>query len=234
MSVVFSGSELINIAIGIERRGITFYDIMAKSTDNEGARAVFDELVEMEREHLKTFQDMLEKADEHRDAEVPKHSSVRRVVHHNAEYEPPPGAPRDGRSYMVLQWPLPATGVNSLYGKRADPLDGFERNRNSMRIFEADYGAVVSAAADGVVIWAGWNAGHGRQVIIEHPGGFRTGYSHLSQLLTYLGGAIRTGDPVGLVGNSGRSTGPHLHFGITRDDVYVDPLDVLGVPQPID
>jgi rubrerythrin len=72
MSVVFSGNDLINIAIDIERRGITFYDIMAKSIDNEMARAVFEELVEMEREHLKTFQDMLEKADEHRNAEVPR------------------------------------------------------------------------------------------------------------------------------------------------------------------
>lgn len=71
MSTVFSGSELINIAIGIERRGITFYDIMAKSTDNEIARAVFEELVEMEREHLKTFQDMLDRADEHQPAEIP-------------------------------------------------------------------------------------------------------------------------------------------------------------------
>jgi rubrerythrin len=72
MSVVFSGDELINIAIGIERRGITFYDVMAKSTDNEMARAIFNELVEMEREHLKTFQGMLEKADEHRDTEATK------------------------------------------------------------------------------------------------------------------------------------------------------------------
>jgi rubrerythrin len=71
MSVVFSGNELINIAIGIERRGITFYDIMAKSTDNENARAVFEELVEMEREHLKTFQAILEQVDESPVAEVP-------------------------------------------------------------------------------------------------------------------------------------------------------------------
>jgi len=71
MSTVFSGGELINIAIGIERRGITFYDIMAKSTDSEMARAVFEELVEMEREHLKTFQDMLEQVDEHPATEVP-------------------------------------------------------------------------------------------------------------------------------------------------------------------
>jgi rubrerythrin len=59
MSVVFSGDELINIAIDIERRGISFYDIMAKSTDNEMAREVFSNLALMEREHLKTFQDML-------------------------------------------------------------------------------------------------------------------------------------------------------------------------------
>ena len=60
MSIVFSAGELINIAIGIERRGITFYDIMAKSTDNEQARDVFEGLVQMERQHLKMFQDILD------------------------------------------------------------------------------------------------------------------------------------------------------------------------------
>jgi rubrerythrin len=62
MSIVFSASEMINIAIGIERRGITFYDVMAKSTDNEQARDVFEGLVRMERQHLKLFQDMLDEA----------------------------------------------------------------------------------------------------------------------------------------------------------------------------
>ncbi len=65
MSIVFSGSDLINIAIDIERRGIMFYDIMAKSTDNEDARAVFEGLVEMERQHIKIFEDMLDEADKH-------------------------------------------------------------------------------------------------------------------------------------------------------------------------
>ncbi len=63
MSIAFSVSELINIAIGIERRGITFYDIMAKSTDNEIAKHVFQALVNMEREHIKIFEDMLDEAD---------------------------------------------------------------------------------------------------------------------------------------------------------------------------
>ena len=65
MSIAFSIGELIDIAIGIERRGITFYDVMAKSTDNEIARRVFQGLVEMEREHIEIFQNMLGEADKY-------------------------------------------------------------------------------------------------------------------------------------------------------------------------
>ena len=70
MSIVFSISELINIAIGIERRGITFYDIMAKSTDNEIARETFQSLADMEREHIQIFQDMLGEADKYPPSET--------------------------------------------------------------------------------------------------------------------------------------------------------------------
>ena len=65
MSITFSNSQLIDIAIGIEKRGIAFYDIMAKSTDNAMARDVFQHLVNMEREHVQIFQGMLDKADEY-------------------------------------------------------------------------------------------------------------------------------------------------------------------------
>jgi rubrerythrin len=59
MSIAFSPGELVNIAIGIERSGITFYDIMARTTDNEKAREIFEDFVGMEREHLNLFQEML-------------------------------------------------------------------------------------------------------------------------------------------------------------------------------
>jgi rubrerythrin len=64
MSIAFSSQELLNIAIGIEQRGISFYDIMAKSTDNEEARTIFEALVEMERVHLETFQNIKRSLDE--------------------------------------------------------------------------------------------------------------------------------------------------------------------------
>ena len=70
MSIVFSVNELINIAIGIERRGITFYDIMARSTDDEMARDVFQGLADMEREHIQIFQDMLGEADKYQSSET--------------------------------------------------------------------------------------------------------------------------------------------------------------------
>jgi len=71
MSIVFSGDELLNIAISIERRGMTFYDIMAKSTDNELARAIFEALVNMEREHINIFQDMMDAIDSSHTSESP-------------------------------------------------------------------------------------------------------------------------------------------------------------------
>lgn len=65
MSISFSGSELINIAIGIEQRGVAFYDIMARSTENESARELFSYLTNMEREHIRIFQGMLGEADKY-------------------------------------------------------------------------------------------------------------------------------------------------------------------------
>ncbi len=70
MSISYYGNELINIAIGIERRGIAFYDIMARSTENAITREVFQYLVGMEREHLKIFQNMLNEADKHETPET--------------------------------------------------------------------------------------------------------------------------------------------------------------------
>ena len=71
MPVSFSGNELINIAIGIERKGIAFYDIMAKSTENTTARGAFHYLTDMEREHVKIFQGMLNEAAKYQPSETP-------------------------------------------------------------------------------------------------------------------------------------------------------------------
>lgn len=130
---------------------------------------------------------------------------------------------------LQLGWPLPATGVSSLFGRRMDPLDGTSRFHYGVDL-TADYGQVVVASEAGRVAYSGWNAGHGRQVVIDHAGGYRTSYSHLSQTLVHAGIEIVAGQAVGRVGNSGRSTGAHLHYEVTRFGMHVDPLDHLGMP----
>lgn len=130
---------------------------------------------------------------------------------------------------MMLQWPLPTTGVTSAFGARADPIEGDARFHYGIDL-EAQYGQVVRAAAAGRVGAVGWNNGHGRQIMITHAGGFHTGYSHLSSTMVYEGQIVEAGEPLGLVGTSGRTTGPHLHFEVMRYGSHVDPLSVLGVP----
>ena len=71
MSISFSSGELINIAIGIERRGIAFYDVMARSTENAEARDIFQYLADMEREHMQIFQGMLGEAEKYQPSESP-------------------------------------------------------------------------------------------------------------------------------------------------------------------
>lgn len=145
------------------------------------------------------------------------------------DIEPPsmwgPGAPRQ----ITLQWPLPTTGVTSLFGRRPDPIEKRERFHYGVDL-EATYGAVVHASAAGKVLFAGWNAGHGRQIVLAHAGGYQTGYSHLAQVLVYEGTYVQAGQPIGFAGNSGRSTGPHLHFEVTRWGGHLDPLNLLGIP----
>jgi murein DD-endopeptidase MepM/ murein hydrolase activator NlpD len=90
----------------------------------------------------------------------------------------------------------------------------------------------VHAAADGVVVFAGWAGGSGRTVRIQHRGGRETLYGHLSTILAKEGWEVARGEVIGLLGKSGRATGHHLHFAYFVDGDAVDPLDHLE-PIPI-
>jgi murein DD-endopeptidase MepM/ murein hydrolase activator NlpD len=77
------------------------------------------------------------------------------------------------------------------------------------------------------VISAGWLGGHGRTVVIQHPGGYQTVYAHMRQIMIPMGAEVDPGSPLGFVGSSGRSTGPHLHFEVRQGGVPLDPLDLV-------
>ena len=88
-------------------------------------------------------------------------------------------------------------------------------------------GTPVRAAGGGTVSQAGADAEYGRFVLIAHPDGLESMYGHLDRVLVSTGATVGAGDVVGLSGNSGRSTAPHLHFEVRRDGRHVDPLPLI-------
>ena len=89
------------------------------------------------------------------------------------------------------------------------------------------YGTPNRAAASGTVIYAGWLGGYGNLVVVDHGNGLSTAYAHASSILVSVGQSVSQGQTVSLVGSTGHSTGPHLHFEVRLNGVAVDPLPYL-------
>lgn len=116
--------------------------------------------------------------------------------------------------------------VTSGFGLRADPFDGHPEEHHGLDL-GAPAGTPILAAADGVVQSAGTRGGYGQAVEIQHPGGVTTLYGHASALLVQPGQHVKKGQAIGLVGQTGKATGPHLHFEVRVGHRPVDPSYVL-------
>jgi murein DD-endopeptidase MepM/ murein hydrolase activator NlpD len=125
-----------------------------------------------------------------------------------------------------MRWPVEQAAISSLFGARIDPLDGGRRMHRGLDL-SAERGELVEAAAAGWVVRAGPAGGYGLMVEVRHPGDVTTRYGHLSAILCTPGDAVEPGRPLGLVGQTGRATGPHLHFEVWRAGIAVDPLPWL-------
>ncbi|QRK08920.1 M23 family metallopeptidase [Archangium violaceum] len=128
---------------------------------------------------------------------------------------------------LRFTWPVDPVIITSVFGSRVHPITGKERDHLGLDL-AAKRGQLVSAAAKGVVIRAGWNGAHGNQVVIQHEGDVTTRYSHLSRVLVTPGEVLEPGDVVGAAGKTGLATGVHLHFELWRGGEPCDPLDELG------
>ena len=130
-----------------------------------------------------------------------------------------------GRSLrkQLLKAPLKYAPVTSTFGVRRHPILGYTRNHNG-----TDYGVPVGtpvwSVGDGRVITAGWHGGFGRLVEVAHPNGWVSQYAHLSRINVRVGQRLQQKDVVGLVGMTGLSTGPHLHYGLKKNGHYVNSL----------
>ena len=117
--------------------------------------------------------------------------------------------------------------ITSHIGWRKNPFGGGYEFHSGIDIY-APHGSKVRATADGVVEFAGWYGDYGKTVIIRHPSGYLTLYGHPSEIDVKEGQKVKAGDVVGRVGSTGRSTGPHLHYEVIKDNKPIDPSKFLA------
>jgi murein DD-endopeptidase MepM/ murein hydrolase activator NlpD len=117
--------------------------------------------------------------------------------------------------------------VSSGFGERTDPLNGQVRFHEGVDI-AAPTGTSVKAAVDGKVIFSGNVAGYGNLVEIDHGDGLVSRYGHNATNFVAAGDAVKAGQAIALVGNTGRSTGPHVHFEVRKAGKPVNPESLLG------
>ena len=125
--------------------------------------------------------------------------------------------------HLPLLYPLSGeVTMSSPFGYRPDPFLGRPALHPGVDLVQG-YGSQIKATAIGRVIHAGPMGGYGNAVDIDHGNGIVTRFGHMSQVLVSEGQSVKAGDPIGLLGSTGRSTGPHLHYEVRIDGEPVDP-----------
>ena len=122
--------------------------------------------------------------------------------------------------------PIRSGWQSSSFGSRIDPISG-KRAWHAGADFAGRKGSDILAVASGVVSWSGVKAGYGNMIEVSHGDGLSTRYAHNQENLVTLGDLVRRGDVIALMGSSGRSTGPHVHFEIFKHGRAVDPASYV-------
>lgn len=131
---------------------------------------------------------------------------------------------------IPLGSPVPGGVITSKFGRRQDPINKKRAFHDGVDI-RGRRGTEIKATADGRIHSQGYDKGYGRFVIIDHGQGFRTMFGHLKKIMVKKGERIERGQVIGLLGNSGRSTGPHVHYEIRHRGRLVNPAKFMRIAK---
>ena len=123
--------------------------------------------------------------------------------------------------------PVDSGKIISGFGKRMHPVYKVLKRHNGIDI-KTKSGSNIYSTAQGRVIFSGIRKGYGKSILIEHTGGYSTFYAHLKKLIVKKDQEVKTGEVIGLVGNTGLSTVPHLHYEIRKNNTAINPANYLN------
>lgn len=123
--------------------------------------------------------------------------------------------------------------INNEFGFRRNPFGGRSYEFHAGMDIGGEYGDGVVAPANGIILNSDWQGGYGNMIEIDHGNGLTTRYGHLSRIGVNVGDVVQRGQFIGLVGSTGRSTGPHLHFEVRLNDKSINPRRFLP-PEPVE
>ncbi len=185
-----------------------------------------EELTQMEQESKNLeaeIQRLQEEERARREAER-RRKEQERKAQQQAEREK---AQEQAGSSQPTGWPVPGhTRISSPYGNRTHPVLGGTRFHSGIDI-PAPTGTPIVAAASGTVIMSQYSGSYGNMIIVDHGGGLSTLYAHNSRNQVRVGQQVQAGETIALIGSTGMSTGPHLHFEVRRNGNTTNPMDWL-------
>lgn len=216
-------------------------DYTSKLNEQE---ALIDDLIEAEIIRLEEERKKKEEEERKRreEEERKRKEEEERRKQEEAANQPSPGDSSDGNtsddnssdngasdvSDKGFIWPVPASSrITSTFGNRNQPTAGASTYHKGIDI-GASTGTKIVAAASGTVVTAAYSVSAGNYIMLSHGDGLYTVYMHCSKLLVSVGQTVSRGENIALVGSTGVSTGPHLHFGVNINGEYVDPLKYVS------
>ncbi|MAV83023.1 MAG: peptidase M23 [Pelagibacteraceae bacterium] len=136
-----------------------------------------------------------------------------------------------GMTKSLMKTPINGSRLSSGYGMRKHPILGYDKLHKGLD-FAAPSGTPIFAAGNGVIEYIGRNGGYGKYIRIRHDSTYKTAYAHMKSFKKGLnkGDRVKQGDVIGYVGSTGRSTGPHLHYEIIKNNVQINP-STLKLPS---
>ena len=201
-------------------------------------RQTLKKLSKEKNRQIQTYQEMLASGQanlaEYAEKISAQEQKIEAILQEQREEIAAQEAETDGSEPQVLPvtgdyaWPLTVRGrISSPFGYRSAPTAGATTYHKGVD-WATPTGTAVNASCGGTVAKAGWGSGYGYVVYIDHPDGRQTRYGHLSKVLVSVGQTVTQGQKIALSGNTGVSTGPHLHFEILINGSQVNPLNYLN------